>query len=252
MPRRTPPASNLSFTPYPAPWDAPAPLSFLHGMPVGCRAIPAPRGRAWNPHAQARSIPGDTHAEVPVTASCPRLSGIHRDAGDTHQLSQSPGAPLPLGEGTATSVLPLPPPSWHLLDGFLFAAASAGIRSSHSLQGSLVTLSLWKREERGGGRGPSEYPSGGWELPPLGGFDLDFALSLTVSRLHPTHPGSKIPKGSIPWSLGAHAPHHPEYSTATAASIPFHGLTGKERIILGLIGPELIEFTFPSAREALP
>lgn len=157
MPRRTPPASNLFFTPYPAPFDAPAPLSFLHGMPVGCRAIPAPRGRAWNPHAQARSIPGDTHAEVPVTASCPRLSGIHRDAGDTHQLSQSPGAPLPLGEGTAASVLPLPPPSWHLLDGFLFAAASAGIRSSHSLQGSLVTLSLWKREERGG-QGVAEDP----------------------------------------------------------------------------------------------
>lgn len=104
----------------------------------------------------------------------------------------------------------------------------------------------------GGGRGPSEYPSRGWEPPPLGGFDLDFALSLTVSRLHPTHPGSKIPKGSIPWSLGAHALRHPEDSTATAASIPFHGLTGKERIILGLIGPELIEFTFPSAREALP
>lgn len=39
---------------------------------------------------------------------------------------------------------------------------------------------------------------------------------------------------------------------ATVAGIPFHGLTGKERIILGLIVPELIEFTFPSAREVLP
>lgn len=81
---------------------------------------------------------------------------------------------------------------------------------------------------------------------------MDSALCLMVSRLHPTHPGSKIPKGSILWSLGARALPHPKDSTATATSIPFHGLTGKEWIILGLIGPELIEFTFPSAREVLP
>lgn len=49
------------------------------------------------------------HGDVPVTPSCPRLSGIHKDAGDAHQLSQYPRAPLPLGEGLATSVLPLPP-----------------------------------------------------------------------------------------------------------------------------------------------
>lgn len=73
-----------------------------------------------------------------------------------------------------------------------------------------------------------------------------------VSRLHLTHPGSKIPKCSIPWSLGAHALCHPKDSMATATSIPFHGLTGKEWIILSLIGSELIEFTFPSAKEVLP
>lgn len=67
----------------------------------------------------------------------------------------------------------------------------------------------------------------------------------------PPMQAAKFPKAPS-LGLGAHALPHPKDSMATVAGIPFHGLTGKERIILGLIVPELIEFTFPSAREVLP
>lgn len=53
---------------------------------------------------------------------------------------------------------PLFPVPWHLLDGFLFTAASAGVWSAYGLQGRLVTLSLWRGEGSQGVAGEPPPP----------------------------------------------------------------------------------------------
>lgn len=119
--------------------------------------------------------------------------------------------------------------------------------------------------------------------PSAGGFDLDSALfpySILVARLHPIKPGSKTPDSFIPWPLRATKapgrcwPGHPGSRAPSPGgwraegglvpcvapgteqqpppAYPSTASPGEERVILGLIEPELIEFTFPTEREELP
>lgn len=120
--------------------------------------------------------------------------------------------------------------------------------------------------------------------PSAGGFDPDFGLfpySLPIAWLHPTKPGSKTPDSFIPWPLraskgtrktlarppwlpgtvpkgleggeGGLVPRvTPRTEQQPPPAYPSMASPGEEWVILGLIEPELIEFTFPTEREELP
>lgn len=134
------------------------------------------------------------------------------------------------------SPLPLSPLPWHLLDGFLFTAASAGVRSSHGLQGSLVTLTLRRGEGiSGGSRDTPTAPAAtehrgrgqGWEPPELHLHQLEgltwiLPFSLTASWSPGSIPSSRAAKFPIASSLGPYEPQRHRGDAGLATLAPGH------------------------------
>lgn len=94
-----------------------SPLPTASPLATVRRAVPATHGAREGSIsgaglARSRGIPGDTDTEVPTAPSGHARSlvgepgGAAEGAGGTHQLSQSPGAPLPLGLGDLGTPLP--------------------------------------------------------------------------------------------------------------------------------------------------
>lgn len=140
------------------------------GTEPGKQPLPKSLCQGWAGHGPLLAGSRRTATSVPKEGSpcCCRRRGWH-PFGTGPQVGRAPTTRgWPVAEGRVLSglrpcqtrgqrgsrrrsPLPLSPLPWHLLDGFLFTAASAGVRSSHGLQGSLVTLTLRRGEGISGG-----------------------------------------------------------------------------------------------------